>query len=237
MEPRPPDQTGRGFRTVFLEIVHVLDLVDGKALGDVRRTPAGGHEPDPRLVPPALRAPRVFRQQPEMLEVDPDRIPRAGRPRDAVDRRHVVQLFLEGSEQAVPPGENLSQVLVEIFRIDGVVHAVLRRRDDHVLEQAELGHVLRVIPELQKKVNRSDQVDHFGRHARDGRRDQKQRIDADDVGDRLPQRAGQVELFAAVVDDVVVPEEVDPVVEPVRPITREVYGEKGDGVEQPGGLD
>jgi len=125
-------------------------------------------------------------------------------------------------------------VLVQVARVDRVVHAVERGGVDDPLEEAEPGDELRVDPEL---VERGQAEDH--REGEEGHAEQRERQVERQHGepgrDRLPQRDREVVVLAVVVNHVSGPENVHLVGEPVPPVVGELHAEQRRHPGQPGG--
>ena len=89
------------------------------------------------------------------MKRDQDRIVRNQRLHQPVAARQVVALGDEGAEQAVEHDQHAAVVAVEILGVDGMVHAMMRRRVEHIFQPAELRDPLGVQPELVEQVSDS----------------------------------------------------------------------------------
>src|ERR1043166_2236289 len=118
----------------------------------------------------------------------------------------MVELLLEGAEEAVPDEEDADVVAVEIDIVLRVMDAMVRRCLDPAVEKSETADVLRVRPELVEELNHPDAQIDYDRHAAE-----RQRQVEDPTGERsrarLPQSRGEVELLALVMHHVGRPEE------------------------------
>src|SRR5690606_28461936 len=108
----------RGRWSVFFIGIDILYDLHGIGLPDIPGTPSGGHEPDPDLVPWRTGPPGILAQPPKVLEIDDQRIPGMYGFEYPVLRGHMVQFLLEGPEHPVPYAENVSEVLIDLLRID-----------------------------------------------------------------------------------------------------------------------
>src|SRR5260370_1353104 len=88
------------------------------------------------------------------MKRDEDGIVGAKRLHQAIAARQIVAFGDEGAEDAVPNDEDAAIIMVEIFGIGRVVHAMMRGRVQHVFEPAELRNPFRVKPELIEQVQR-----------------------------------------------------------------------------------
>ncbi len=159
------------------------------------------------------------------LEVGPHRIPAAQRTARAVVARMLAELRLEAAEQPIPHHQDAAVVAVEVDVVDGVVHAVVRRRAEPAVEPAEPVDLARVHPELVQQVDERDHGEHRRRHAHEGHR-QVEQPPGDPARAGLAQRGGQVVFLALVVHHVRGPEQPHGVAGAVQPVVEEVVGQQ-----------
>ena len=165
------------------------------------------------------------------MNLRPHRIEARERLRDAVDGR--LDLLGVRAEDAIPDHERRAVVLVEVLRIDCMMHAMMARQVEEPIERtAELPHQLRVDPELierrQRVHDREDQRGHAEQRERQVEGETRPRRER-----RLPQRHRQVVVLALVMDDVCRPQEVHLVTEAVPPVVEEVDADERDDPRQP----
>ncbi len=160
-----------------------------------------------------------LQQRPVHLEVGPERVPAVQGAARAVHAG--LAFFLETAEHPVPDDQDAAVVAVQVAVVDGVVHAVIRRRAEPAVEPAECGHMLGVDPELVEQVDQRHHAEHQGRHAGQRHREVE---DPSEQGARagLPQRCGQVVVLALVMDHVGGPEDGAFVAGPVQPVVAEI---------------
>ena len=91
------------------------------------------------------------------MEVYPQRIPR---PRMIVDAVNDFLLFLgKRAEDLVPDDQKLAKIFIQIWKIDAVMYAVVRRRGEIFFKPAELADKFGVVQERDKEVNAAHHVD------------------------------------------------------------------------------
>ena len=189
-------------------------------LAHVRRAPAGGHPPQPQLVPPGTGRPRIGPQQAPPAELQAQRVEGAHRRGHPVHHRLV--LLLPGAEQAVPEDEHPTVVAIDVARVLPVVHPVQGRRHQHLLQPAEAADVLAVDPELVGQL-------HPEQHQEQRQRQPQQRqgqVEGPVEGGlerALAQRRRQVEVLAGMVRLVRAPQQVVAVQGAMRPVEAEVH--------------
>ena len=93
------------------------------------------------------------------MEGDDDGIVGAKRLQQTIAARQVVALDDEGAEDAVENDEHPAIVVVEIFGIGRVVHAMMRRRVQDIFEPTKFWNPFRVQPELIEQVERAGDDD------------------------------------------------------------------------------
>ena len=118
-------------------------------------------------------------------------------------------------------------VAVEVLAVAPVVHAVVRRRVEHLLAGAERADGVGVDPVLVQQVHAAGLLDERRADA-DARHQPVGQVHAEHVGHRLPQRGGEVVALARVVHDVVRPQRAHLVHEPVVPVVDEVPADDGE---------
>src|SRR3984957_15050736 len=104
---------------------------------------------------PGARPPQIAGQRRPFMESDDRGVVGMQRRHQAVTAWHVVALPREGSEQAVEHDEDAAVIAVEIFRIGGVVHAMMGGRVEHIFEPTEFRYPFGVQPELVER-NKSE---------------------------------------------------------------------------------
>ena len=172
-----------------------------------------------------------------MLKIDLDRIPGPHRTCDAIDGRDVIQLLLECPKQLIPEDENLAVVLIDVFWIDGMMDPMMGWRDDDMFQPPELADMLRVIPELRKEVKRCHRGNDGLRYTQDGRGQQEESEYPKEDRDALTKGTGQIILLTAVMDDVVVPEQIVLVSDAMGPVAGEIEYHEGDEIRPKSGID
>src|ERR1700677_3082805 len=121
-----------------------------------------------------------------LVKCDANRIEGPDILHDAVAGRLLLALLGEGAEHPVPHHEHTGVVAVEVAWVRGVMHPVMRRRIEQVLEPAR--HALdrfRVNPELIEQVESLFGEDHGGRKAEKGERYPRNPGADDDAGPGL----------------------------------------------------
>ena len=71
-------------------------------------------------------------------------------------------------------------------------------------------------------MQRSHHCDYIARNAQDSSRQKKESEQLEKYRNTLAQGTGLIELFAAVVDDMRIPEQVGLVLNPMDPVTRKI---------------
>ena len=94
--------------------------------------------------------------------------------------------------------------------------------------------MLRVIPELCEQVGGSQYANDLWRNPEKGSWQQHQREIPDQVGNGLPEGAGQVKFFTTVVYHVLVPEYIDVMAETMVPVACKINGKEGNYPNKPG---
>ncbi len=89
------------------------------------------------------------------MKRDEDGIVGAKRLHQAIAARQIVAFGNEGPEDAVPNDEHPTIIVVEVFGIGRVVHAMMRGRVQDIFEPAKLRNPFRVQPELVEQVERA----------------------------------------------------------------------------------
>ena len=133
----------------------------------ISRSPPGATKPDAQFVAPAPRANRVVQQVVVDLKICPDRIPVRQRLAHAENYRLVVSLFLERAEQPVPQNEYATIILVDIALVLRMMYAVVRRRDQDTIQDAQPAYELCVHPELVDQVDGANREQHLKRESDD----------------------------------------------------------------------
>src|SRR5215475_14836413 len=93
-------------------------------------------------------------------------------------------------------------------------------------QEAHLVYVTCMIPKLGKQLNWGNCCDHLRRHSEQCRREQKESKNFHDFGNALPERACEVKFFAAVMNDVQVPEKIDVMAPAMKPVSRKIQRDK-----------
>ena len=95
---------------------------------------------------------------------------------EAVAARQIVALGNEGAEDAVENDEHPAVIVVDIFGIGRVMHAMMRGRVQYIFEPAKPWNPIRVQPELIEQVQRAGdghcarlETEPHERHIEDGR--------------------------------------------------------------------
>ena len=112
-------------------------------------------------------------------------------------------------------------VAVEVLLLHTVVHAMVRRRVEHLLGHTEPIDGLGVDPELVDEVDRSGVIDELGPHT-----EEREHAVGDEhperLTDRLTERGGEVVVLTRVVHDVDRPHPSALVLETMVPVVEEV---------------
>ncbi len=111
---------------------------------------------------------------------------------DAVHRR-VVRIFLDiAAEQAIPDHQHAGIVTVDIAVVARVMHAMNRRRVEHVLEPAELADRLRVHEKLEAEIDQHDRDNLLRRKAEHGERNPEQPHAGNRIHQALAERGRKI---------------------------------------------
>ena len=86
-------------------------------------------------------------------------------------------------------------------------------------------------------MQRRNDRNNFFRNSEERRGYKQESKKVDKVWDRLAQCTGKIELFAAVMDDMIVPEKIYFMTPAVHPVTLEIDDKKCDDIRKNGGLD
>src|SRR5579864_2326892 len=122
-------------------------------VGSLGRNYARGHGDErPQTFAPAPPSPQVSTQRDKFVERDPNRVVRAQRLDKPVAAWDGVILGGEGAEQAVEDDQRAAEILVAIFRVGGMVHAMVRGCVEHPFERPELWYPVGVQDELIEQV-------------------------------------------------------------------------------------
>src|SRR5688572_5249077 len=141
-----------------------------------------------------------------MLKIDLNRVPGTYGAGNAIYRRCFFQFFLVCSEQFIPENKYLPEILIKVFFIDGMMYPVMRWRYDDFLEDAHFIDMLRVIPELSKQVQGTNRGNNYCGNTNQCCRNKQEGKWIDKHRYALPQRTCKVEILAAMVNDMKVPE-------------------------------
>ena len=106
---------------------------------------------------------------------------------------------LEGAKEAIPGNEDAAIVLIEIFRLCAVVHAVVRWRVENLLGLTETINCFGMDPELVDQVDCSSVFDHAGSEPEPGH-ESVGHEHSKDIGDWLTKRGGEVVVLAGMVN-------------------------------------
>ena len=106
--------------------------------------------------------PGITEKDKQVLKIDGDGVPGLHRTGDAINGRNVRQFRLEGTEELIPEDKDSTEILVEVFRIDGMMHAVMSWRHDNMLQETQVTDVAGMIPELREEVQGCDGSDYDG---------------------------------------------------------------------------
>jgi hypothetical protein len=87
-----------------------------------------------------------------------------------------------------------------------------------------------MVPELRKEMQGCDNGNHLCRNTQEGGRQEEESEDAKENGDALTQCTGKIEFLAAVVDDVVIPEDIVSMSDAMDPVSGKVEGHECDEV-------
>ncbi len=132
----------------------------------------------------------------------------------------------------VPQQEHAHVIAVKVDVILRVMHAMIRRSLDPSIEDTQSADVPRVRPELIEELNDSGYQEHVHRNTAQSHGDVE-----DPVGKRacagLPQRRGQIEFFALMMNRVRCPKQAHGVAQPMLPVIAEVVKHKSEHPGEP----
>src|ERR1019366_5820561 len=111
-----------------------------------------------------------------------------------------------------------------------MMNAMMRRGYNYFFKKTHPVNVAGMVPELHKQMNRCHNANYSGRNPQQSHGKIENGEETDKVGKGLAQGTRQVELLAAVMDNVVVPKEIDFVFNTVYPITGKVNKQKAKKV-------
>ncbi len=144
-------------------------------------------------------------------------------------------MFLhEAPEQAIPDHQHAGIVAVEVARIGCMMHSMMRRRVEQVLEPA--GHAVNgfgMNPKLIEQVEALLRQDHRRWKTQQGQRNPRGPGADDDAGPRLTDGRRQIVFLRRVMVDVRRPPEAAFVADAMEPVVDEVI-EKKDRQPGPG---
>jgi hypothetical protein len=112
-----------------------------------------------------------------------------------------------------------------------MMHPMLRRGDNDVLQKAELANVLGMIPHLCKLVNGQNHHDNYRRKPKQGswQRQKEEKVDVACKG--LAYGSGNIVLFRIVVDEMAFPKKIDLMMQAMSPVKLKIEHHKGDGID------
>lgn len=168
---------------------------------------------------------KVSQQLDPGMQVGPNRVMPLKLIENPVPR--LLLLLDEGAEESVPDYQDTTVVPVEIFVVDSMMDAMVRRRVQNSFEEPDLPNKPGVNPELIDEIHSV----HRQKHPR-SKADEHQRNVEDPMGQpaepTLPYCNGQIIVAARVMDDVEIPKEARFVTDAMEPVVGEVIDEKED---------
>lgn len=209
----------------FAELTQVR--LGHRVLGlDVRRAPAGAHEPDTQLVPPTLSTPGVTPELRIKLQVGPQRVPAGQGCGHTENQRFVIVFLLEGTEQSVPNNEHPAVVAIHVESVLRMVGPMIGRCDEKPFEPAKLGNMACMDPELIQQVERRHADKHHQWHT-NHRQGQVEDPAQQETGAGLAQSGAEVVVLALVMHRMRGPQYVALMTHAVQPVVAEVIEHKG----------
>ncbi len=144
---------------------------------------------------------------------------------------HFLLLGLIGTKEPVPDDKDPGEILVDVFIIGAVMHAVIGWRVKDILQRAESAYSLSVQEELKEQVQCIAPDDKNGWQADQHQWDIEGR--ADEHREPVePVGHCQVHLLAGMVYEVKGPEELDDMGCTMKPVIAEIYQHKCDKKRQ-----
>ena len=125
MDNTPNKQSLTQDRSVLLKIIHIFNLLYGIFGFESFRSPSRRSKPNSELIDQTRGSKSIFNQQPQMLKIDLKRIPGSCRSRYTIYWRNVIKFLLKCSKKKIPKNKNLTQILVEVLRINRMVNPMV----------------------------------------------------------------------------------------------------------------
>ena len=153
-----------------------------------------------------------------MFEIYKKWIPGFDRPFDAINGLYFREFFLICAKKFIPKNKHLAKVFVEVYVVHSMMHPVMWGGDDDLLKKAHSFDKSSMIPELHEELYRGYDSDHYGWYTEQCHGEKEDGKIAYKVREALTKSTSEIELLAAVMDDVTVPEEVDLMLQTMYPI-------------------
>src|SRR5229473_5188024 len=177
-------------------------------------------------LPPRARVPQIANERHPFMKRDEDGIVGAKRLHQAIAARQIVAFGDEGAEDAVPNDEDAAIVMVEIFGIGGVVHAMMRGGVEDVYEPAELRNPFRVQPELIEEVQRDGDEHRARLETEPDQRHVEDRRPGQPPGPAKAVCRSKIELIRGMMDRMCRPEPPNPVAAAMEPVVAEILADQ-----------
>ncbi len=191
---------GRGLWVVLFLLLCGAHLGDGEcgAVG----TPAGATKEITQAHRQGVGFEGVLEDGDPFVESDQDRIEGGERLEDAVFARFIGVFSFKSAEYPIPEDQDAPIIFVEVFEVDGVVDAVVRRGVEDPFERSEPIDGFGVDPELIDKADTRLEGDQGGMKAEQGQGKPKQPSSREKACPCLAQGSGEVVVLGGVVVDV-----------------------------------
>ncbi len=137
---------GRAGGLVFGRLPVVLAWNDAGCL------PGGTLEPQFQLVRPSRGSQGLPQAVVPHVGVGPQGVPTVQLSRNPIAAGLVGQFVLKGAEEPVPDDEHAAIVAIDVQRVLGVVHAVIRWRHKNPFKRPEPANMFGVYPELVDEI-------------------------------------------------------------------------------------